>query len=91
MLMMHVNDAWHSTFMSIINYHAPMESKRIRGNALRDRAHTIAKLSGSQNNWDVYKKLRNSVTEQIRSKKSEHFTPTIEENNANSSVMWKKT
>ena len=32
-----VNDAWstwHSTFMSIINHHAPMKSKRIRGNAL---------------------------------------------------------
>ena len=102
-----VNDAWsiwHSTFMSIINHHAPMKSKRIRGNALpwldgeiiqlmrqRDRAHKIAKRSGSQNNWDVYKKLRNSVTEQIRSKKSEHFTSTIEENKGNSSVMWKKT
>ena len=101
-----VNDAWsiwHSTFMSIINHHAPMKSKRIRGNALpwldgeiiqlmrqRDRAHKIAKRSGSQNNWDVYKKLRNSVTEQIRSKKSEHFTSTIEENKGNSSVMWKK-
>ena len=73
--------------MSIINHHAPMKSKRIRGNALpwldreiiklmrqRDRAHKIAKRSGSQNNWYVYKKLRNSVTEQIPSKKSEHFT-----------------
>ena len=54
-----VNDAWsiwHSTFMRIINHHAPMKSKRIRGNALpwldgeiiqlmrqRDRAHKIAK------------------------------------------------
>ena len=63
-----VNDAWsiwHSTFMSIINHRAPMKSKRIRGNALpwldeeiiqlmrqRDRAHKIAKRSGSQNNWD---------------------------------------
>ena len=88
---------------SIINHHAPIKSKRIRGNALpwlhweiiqlmrqRDRAHKIAKRSGSQNNWDVYKKLRNSVTEQIRSKKSEHFTSTIEENKGNSSAMWKK-
>ena len=81
-----------------------MNSKRIRGNSLpwpdgeliqliqqRDRAHKIAKRSGSQNNWDVYKKLRNSVTEQIRSKKSEQFISTIEENKGNSSVMWKKT
>ena len=67
-----VNDAWsiwHSTFMSIINHHAPMKCKRIRGNSLpwldgeiiqlmrqRDRAHKIAKWSGSQNNWDVYTK-----------------------------------
>ena len=69
--------------MSIINHNAPMKSKRIRGNALlwldgeiiqlirqRDRAHKIAKRPGPQNNWDVYKKIRNSVTEQIRSKKS---------------------
>ena len=80
-----------------------MKSKHIRGKALpwldgeitklmrhRDWAHKIAKRSGSQNNLDVYKKLRNSVTEQIRSKKSEHFTSTIEENKGNSSVMWKK-
>ena len=79
-----------------------MKSKRIRGNALPwldgemiqlmrqcDRAHKIAKRSCSQNNWDVYKKLLNSVTEQIRSKKSEHFTSTIEENKGNSSVMWR--
>ena len=100
-----VNDAWsiwHSMSMSIINRHAPMKSKRIRGNELpwldgeiiqlmrqRDRAHKIAKRSGSQNDWEVYKKLRNYVTEQIRSKKSKHFTSTIEENKGNSSVMWK--
>ena len=66
-----------------------MKSKRIHGNALswldgeiiqlmrqRDRAHKIAKRSGSQNNWHVYIKLRNSVTEQIRSKKifNKHFS-----------------
>ena len=46
-----------------------MKSKRIRANELpwlygeiiqlmrhRDRAHKIAKRSGLQNNWDVYKK-----------------------------------
>ena len=100
----HAWSIWHSTFMSIINHHAPMKSKRIRGNALpwldgeiiqlmrqRDRAQKIAKHSGSQNNWDVYKKLQNLVTEQIRSKKSEHVAATIEENKGNSSVMWKKT
>ena len=103
----YVNDAWsiwHSMSMSIINRHAPMKSKRIRGNELpwldgeiiqlmrqRDRAHKIAKRSGSQNDWEVYKKLRNSVTEQIRSKKNKHFTSTIEENKGNSSVVWKKT
>ena len=73
-----------------------MKSKCIRGNSLpwldgeitqlmrqRDHAHKIAKFSGSQNNWDVYKKLRNSVAEQIRCKKSEHFISTIEENKGN--------
>ena len=58
-----VNEAWslwHSLFMSIINHHAPMKSKRIRGDSLpwldgkilqlmrqRDCAHKIAKRSGS--------------------------------------------
>ena len=55
-VIVHVWSIWHSTFMSIINHHAPMKSKRIRGNALpwldgeiiqlmrqRDRAHKIAK------------------------------------------------
>ena len=89
--------------MSIINHNAPMKSKRIRGNVLpwldgetiqrmrqRDRAHNVAKRSGSQNNWDVYKKLLNSVTAQIRCTKSEHFRSTIEENKRNSFVKWKK-
>ena len=50
--------------------------------------HTkIAKCSGSQSNWDVYKKLRNSVTDQIRCKKSEHFISTIEEYKGNSSMQ----
>ena len=52
---------WHYLFMSIINFHAPIKTKRIRGNSLhwldgeilqlmrqRDRAHKIAKRSGSQ-------------------------------------------
>ena len=59
---------WHSLFMSIINFHAPIKTKRIRGTSLhwldgeiiklmrqRDRAHKIAKRSGSQIHWDSYK------------------------------------
>ena len=89
--------------MSIINHHAPMKSKRIRGDSLpwldgkilklmrqRDCAHKIAKRSGSQHDWDAYKKLRNTVTKKIRTTKSEYFTSTIEDNKSNSSMLWKK-
>ena len=101
-----VNEAWslwHSLFMSIINHHAPMKSKRIRGDSLpwldgkilqlmrqRDCAHKIAKRSGSQHDWDAYKKLWNTVTKKIRTTKSEYFTSTIEDNKSNSSMLWKK-
>ena len=94
---------WHSVFMRIINFHAPIKTKRIRGTPLpwldgdilqlmrqRDHAHKTAKRSGSQIHWDVYKKLRNKVTYKIRAKKSEYFASTIEENKSNSSMLWKK-
>ena len=89
--------------MSIINLHAPIKSKRVRGASLpwldgeimqlmrhRDLANKTAKRSGSPNDWNEYKKLRNKVTEKIRSKKSEYFKTTIEENKGNSSFLWKK-
>ena len=56
----------------------------------RDCAHKIAKRSGSQHDWDAYKKLRNTVTKKIRTTKSEYFTSTIEDNKSNSSMLWKK-
>ena len=101
-----VNEAWstwHSLFMAIINHHAPIKSKRIRGASLpwldgdilklmrqRDCASKLAKRSGSQDDWNAYKKLRNITTEKIRSRKSEYFKSTIEENKGNSSILWKK-
>ena len=91
---------WHYLFMSIINFHAP---KSIRGTSLhwlngeipqlmrqRDRPHKIAKRSGSQIHFDSYKKLRNTITNKIRTKKSEYFTSAIEENKGNSPMLWKK-
>ena len=44
----------------------------------RDRVHKIAKRSGSGNDRDEYKKLRNMVTDKILTNKSEYFTSTIE-------------
>ena len=95
---------WHSLFMSIINHHAPMKSKRIQGDSLpwrdgkilqlmrqRDCAHKIAKRSGSQHDWDAYKKLQNTVTKKIRTTKSEYFTSTIEDNKSNSFFAVEKT
>ena len=89
--------------MSIINFHAPIKTKRIEGTSLhwldgeilqlmgqRGRAHKIAKRSGSQIHWDSYKKLRNTITNKIRTKKSQYFTSAIEENKSNSPLLWKK-
>ena len=88
--------------MSIINFHAPIKTKRIRGTSIgsmakffnlcgtQNRAHRIAKRSGSQIHWDSYKKMRNTITNKIRTKKSEYFTSAIEENKGNSPMLWKK-
>ncbi len=93
---------WYSIFMSIINHHAPVKTKRIRGASVpwldseilklmrqRDRVHKIAKQTGLQIHWDSYKNLRNNVTNKIRSKKSKYYTSAIEENKSNSSMLWK--
>ena len=63
---------WHYLFMSIINFHAPIKTKRIRGNSLhwldgeilqlmrqRHHAHKIAKTLGLAKSIRILtKKLR---------------------------------
>ena len=55
----------------------------------RDRAHKTAKRSGSPDDWDTYKQLRNMVTLKIRSEKSNYYVSAIESNKGNSSSFWR--
>ena len=54
----------------------------------KNRPNTL--VSAASVRWRTLAEKVYSVTEQIRFKKSEHFTSTIEENKGNSNVMWKK-
>lgn len=100
-----VNDAWYlwySMLMKIFNLHAPEKTKRVRNASLpwlsteivhlmrqRDRIHKMAVRSGSPDDWDTYKKLRNMVTSKIRSEKSNYYVSAIESNKGNSSTFWR--
>ncbi|XP_033120330.1 uncharacterized protein LOC117119605 [Anneissia japonica] len=55
-----------------------------------DHTHEIAKQSNSEDDWDAYKKIRNTVTNSIRKKIKEYFTSAIETNKGDSSMLWNK-
>jgi hypothetical protein len=100
-----VEEPWVSfkeTLISLIDKHAPMCIKRVRGNTLpwinneirtlivkRNVHHKKAKNSGLINDWRAYKQIRNLVTSRIRSAKESHYSNLIEENKQDPSKLWK--
>ena len=55
----------------------------------RDRMKMQAKKSGSEDQWTMYKKLRNKVTSMIRSAKRSYVSESVDNNKGNPSAMWK--
>ena len=55
----------------------------------RNYRHKKAQKSGSNNDWQVYRSLRNMVTSSIRQAKKCYYSNLIEENKNDSSKLWK--
>lgn len=99
-----VDDAWTSfkdNFIKSADRHAPMCSKRVRSNTLpwindhirglimqRNFHHKKAQKSGSSNEWNIYRSLRNEVSTCIRKAKETCSSNLIVENKSNSSKLW---
>ena len=100
-----VSDAYSTfedMFKKVIDKHAPLRRSRIKKKespwindeiirATRDRneAKRKARKTKSQDDWMIYRILRNNVTEKIRNAKKGYISDLIKGSNGNSSQIWK--
>ena len=98
------NDMWHAwknIFNSVVERHAPLNTKRVRAkkspwitHELKKRMHerNILKIqatrSNDPNDWAIFKRIRNSVNNEIKHAKKLHYTNTLHENRNNSKKTW---
>ena len=99
------NSAWinfKSLISSIIDKHAPMKQKTVRGNEckwmnpeirqkMRERDYYLkrARRSNSENDWSSYRRLRNSVTNMIRISKSKYNKHLLYEQADDPKQFWR--
>jgi DNA polymerase II small subunit/DNA polymerase delta subunit B len=84
--------AWKSFFNEILNIHAPIRHKRVKGNSVpwitpeikcmmrnRDyhKKHAIKHSSNSQPHWESFQFLRNNGNVEMRNTKSKYFHDKI--------------
>ena len=91
--------AFQETFELILDMHAPLKIRRVRGdyapwlnqsirNLMRER--DLAKRAAERfpEKWSVYKQLRNKVTKEIIVAIQTHYRGLINENKDNPKKMW---
>jgi NADPH-dependent 7-cyano-7-deazaguanine reductase QueF len=98
-------DAFINSLTETINHMCPIRRVRTHRNRitcewmnveiaqlmkLRDDKHKAARLTGSLNLWEEYKKLRNTVVGKIRKAKDEYFRKKIDVNKSKPAEMWKE-
>ena len=100
-----VNKAWNylkGILTEKFNKHAPIMTKRVKGTFcpwltpeikryMNNRDRTLRKFrkSKTDNDWDDYKELRNSCTNQIRKARSTYHQNLLVENRKNPQTFWK--
>ena len=93
---------WKTLFLDTLNTHAPVKTKRVRNVAApwitpqlkklmfyRDNLKKKAIISKTNDSWELYQKIRNSVNSQIRKTKRSYFLTNIEVNKNNPKKTWK--
>ena len=89
-------DSLNKAIIDVLNCHAPIHNKRVRNKTCewitpvivslmhdRDYYGRKARLSNDPLLWDMYKKLRNQVTNEIKKSKSNYVCTSIMENKSN--------
>ena len=100
-----VNDAvfiWERLFKNIADEHAPIKTKRIKGNRTpwittdlldlrRDRDYHLNKAHNSNSKYHgpMYRKLKNAASTMERDLKSKYFCKLIADSKYDGSKMWK--
>ena len=98
------NDMWHAwknTFNFVVEKHAPLRTKRVKASKapwisshLKGEMHKrdILKIKAIRSNdtsdWLIFKKMRNSVNQNIVRAKENYFTRAFFENKCNSKKTW---
>ena len=101
----YVDQLWTSfkhLFIAVADNHAPLMSKKTRGKQTpwmsgqikkvmyqRDNQLKKAKLSNRDEDWKLYRSLRNQVTAQIRKAKCNYNKKLIQDNSDNPKTFWK--
>ena len=91
--------AFQETFELILDMHAPLNKRRVRGdyapwlnqsirNLMRERDLAKRDAERFPEKWSVYKQLRNKVTKEIRVAIQTHHRGLINENKDNPKKMW---
>ena len=94
-------DTWLTYFTNALDEHFPLRKKRIRQNShpwldrstvqlirRRNQIHRRARKSGEQDLWDLYKQLRNRVTNQLRKSKRDYFKEHLNQNKVKPHINW---
>ena len=91
------------SYIKIIDCHAPLIKKKVRGSdsclwvtsdikksiQQRDYIHGKARKTNSEDDWSTYRLLRNQVTKLIKSAKGMYNKRLIERNSDNPKMFWK--
>ena len=92
---------WKAKFLTIVNSHAPIKTKRVRSRKVpwvtsdlrkgmrdRDVAKRKAIKSNDPQDWAVYKRLRNKINGEVKSTKASYYANAFIQSNGNSRKTW---
>ena len=93
--------AWKTIFYNVVDRHAPLRTKRVRGSKApwittelkqlmhqRDVLKIKAIQSKNPQDWSAFKKARNTVNNDIRRAKENHYKTALCENEKNLKRTW---
>ena len=95
-------DAFNNLLLACLDDHAPVKTVKIRHKPnpfitedvrdlmkVRDHLHKRARRTGTREDWEAFKELRNRVKFVLRKAEREHYNHQICENKNDSGAMWK--
>ena len=96
-----VQNSFKDHFLTVADKHAPVITRRVRGETLpwltpeiknlmqeREHFHKKAIRTNKEIHWSSYKRLRNAVTLKLRKEKRRYYSTRLSEDQ-NSKEMWK--